>query len=154
MSLFEEFLVKWNGQDFKVANLLPSNTVGDFKNELFKLTNVQPERQKLLGLKTKSGQNAADVNLLDDLNYKKGSKIMMMGTVEEKIDSMNRTPDNLPEVVNDLDIDQNADEVTLENREENLAKIERRVREYKINVLTEMRPNKKLLGYFKFKLRI
>ena len=146
MSEITEILFKWNGKDFRIDNLLPTNTIADLKNELCKLTNVLPERQKLLGLKTKSGLNLCDTHLIEDLNYKKGTKIMMMGTVEEKIDDVNKKPENLPEVVNDLDIDPNDDEVTIENREENLAKISRRVKEYKINVLNEMRPNKKLLG--------
>jgi hypothetical protein len=34
------------------------------------------------------------------------------------------------------------EEVDLQNREENLAKISRRVKEYKINILNEPRPNK------------
>lgn len=145
MSLYSDILIKWNGKDYVVSNLVSNNTVADLKNELCKLTNVLPERQKLLGLKTKSGQLAGDNSLLDDLNYKKNTKIMMMGTIEEKIDDMNKIPENLPEVVNDLDIDQNADEINLENREEHLAKIEKRVRDYKINIISEMRRNKKLL---------
>jgi ubiquitin-like domain-containing CTD phosphatase 1 len=146
MSEINEILFKWNGKDFKVDNLLPNSTIADLKNELCKMTNVLPERQKLLGLKAKSGRNLSDSNLIEELNYKKGTKIMMMGTVEEKIDDVNKKPENLPEVVNDLDIDPNDEEVTIENREENLAKISRRVKEYKINILNEMRPNKKLLG--------
>ena len=145
MSLFVEILVKWNGQDYKASNLLASNTVADLKDELCKQTNVLPERQKLLGLKTKSGQLATNSTLLDELNYKSGTKIMMMGTCEEKIDDVNRKPENLPEVIDDFDIDKNVEEVHLQNREENLAKISKRVREYKVTILNEPRPNKKLL---------
>jgi len=143
MSLNLELNVKWNGQDFKIQNLLPSNSVNDLKDELYKQTKVLPERQKLLGLKTKSGQMASNSTLLDDLNYKPATKIMLMGTVEEKIDDVNKKPENLPEVVDDFDIDK--EEVSIQNREEYLIKIEKRVKEYKIQILNEPRPSKKLL---------
>ena len=144
MSLNIEFLIKWNGKDFKI-NLLPSNCINDLKEELAKQTNVMPERQKLLGLKTKAGQAVANSTLLDDVNYKPNTKIMMMGTVEEKIDDVNKIPENLPEIVDDFDIEKNVEEVHLQNREENLAKISKRVKDYKVTVLNEPRPNKKLL---------
>lgn len=145
MSILTEYFVKWNGQEYKVDKLLASNTVADLKEELYKLTDVLPDRQKLLGLKTKNGQALTNSTLLDDINYKQNTKIMMMGTVEQKIDDVNKKPENLPEVVDDFDIDRNEEEVHVQNREENLVKISRRVREYKINVLNEPRPGKKLL---------
>ena len=52
-------------------------------------------------------------------------------------------PEDIPEVFNDFDIEE--DEIAIELREEYLNKIERRVKEYKINVLHEPRPDKKLL---------
>jgi ubiquitin-like domain-containing CTD phosphatase 1 len=144
MDIFVEISVKWNGSDY-TAKLLPTNTVGDLKSELFKMTNVMPERQKLLGLKTNSSQALTNDTLIDELKYKPGTKIMMMGTIEEKIEIVNTKPDNLPEVIDDFDIDKNVEDVHLQHREENLAKISKRVREYKINILNEPRPNKKLL---------
>ncbi|CAF1025928.1 unnamed protein product [Brachionus calyciflorus] len=145
MSVFSEFLIKWNGTDYKITNLLVSQTVGDLKAEINKQTNVLSDRQKLLGLKTKNGQPVTNDTLLDDLNYKPNTKIMMMGTVEEKIEDVNKKPENVPEVIDDFDIEKNVEEIAIQNREENLAKISRRVREYKIHVLNESRPNKKLL---------
>ena len=145
MSLFGEFLIKWNGTDFKITNLLETHTVNDLKNELVKLTNVLPERQKLLGLKTNAGQNAGNDTLLGELKYKPGTRILMMGTVEAKIESVNKKPENLPEVVDDFDVDKNDEEILLQNREENLAKINRRVKELKVNIMNPPRENKKLL---------
>ena len=58
---------------------------------------------------------------------------------------MNKIPENLPEIVDDFDIEKNVEEVHLQNREENLAKISKRVKDYKVTVLNEPRPNKKLL---------
>lgn len=145
MSAHLNFAIKWNGQEYTIPNLLISKTVGDLKKEIFKLTNVLPERQKLLGLKTKNGQTATDINLIDDLNYKPNTKILMMGTQESKISDINTKPENLPDVIDDFDIDNNTEELRIQDREENLAKIARRVREYKLNILNEPRPNKKLL---------
>lgn len=142
MSLFAEISFKWNGNDYKVANLLESNSIGDLKTELYKQTNVMPERQKLLGLKTNAGQAITNDTLLIDLKYKPGTKIMMMGTVEEKIEDINKMPENMPEVIDDFDIGNNPVEVDLQNREENLAKIQKRVKDYKINILNDPRPNK------------
>jgi len=101
-----------------------------------------PERQKLIGLKTNAGQAITNDTLLIDLKYKSGTKIMMMGTVEEKIEDMNKMPENMPEVIDDFDIGNNGDEVDLQYREENLAKISKRVKDYKINILNNPRPNK------------
>ena len=139
--------MKWNGKDFKVTTLESTHTVSDLKEELFKQTNVLPDRQKLLGLKSKTpGKQCVDEMLLSDLDLKPSTKLMLMGTPEEQIRIVNTKPENLPEVFDDLNNDINSDEVVkLENREEHLAKIERRVKEYKVKVLSEPRKDKKLL---------
>lgn len=68
---------------------------------------------------------------------------MMMGSLEEDIAEANTAPTNLPDVVNDLDIEE--EEVAIENQEVYLAKVEKRIKDYKINMLSELRPDKKLL---------
>jgi ubiquitin-like domain-containing CTD phosphatase 1 len=142
MSLFAEIEIKWNSQVFKITNLLKSQTVNDLKNELHKLTAVLPERQKILGLKTSSG-NATNDTILDEIKFKPGTKFIMMGSKEETIDEANKKPENMPIVVDDLDFE--PEEVAIQNREENLAKINRRLTDYKLKVFNEPRPNKKLL---------
>jgi hypothetical protein len=67
MSFFIEMTIKWSGNDYVIANLLPTHTLADLKSEIYKQTNVKPERQKILGLKNNSGQNATDNTLLNDL---------------------------------------------------------------------------------------
>ena len=57
----------------------------------------------------------------------------------------NQRPDDLPDVVDDFDIP-TMDEMPTEKREEFLAKIERRVKEYKVEVFNPPEENKKLLG--------
>jgi len=143
MGVFVEIEIKWNGQVYKVSNLLESNKVGDLKEELFKLTEVKPERQKILGLKTNSDANANDDTLMHDLKLKAGTKFMMMGSKEETITGANKKPENLPAVADDLEIE--TEEESLQNRDENVAKVSRRVRELKINIFNEPRVDKKLL---------
>ena len=140
-----EISIKWNGKDITVSNLELFNTIADLKNELYMLTKVNPNKQKLLGLKLNDGTSAiTNETRLEDLKYKPGTKIMMMGTVDEVINEMNKIPENLPEVVDDF-VDKNLEEVQLQNREENLAKVNRRIKEYKITIVNEPRPGKKLL---------
>lgn len=44
-------IVKWNGKEFPILDLSDQETVAVLKHEIAKLTNVRPERQKLLNLK-------------------------------------------------------------------------------------------------------
>lgn len=67
----------------------------------------------------------------------------MMGSLEEQIAEANTAPVDLPEVVNDLDIED--EEVAIESQEVYLAKIEKRIKNYDIKMLNEPRPGKKLL---------
>lgn len=46
-------IVKWNGKEFPITDLSDQETVAVLKHEIAKLTNVRPERQKLLNLKYK-----------------------------------------------------------------------------------------------------
>lgn len=68
---------------------------------------------------------------------------MMMGSLEEDIVEVNTAPADLPEVVNDLDIED--EEVAIENQEVYLAKINKRIKDYNIRMLNEPRPGKNLL---------
>ncbi|XP_067928631.1 ubiquitin-like domain-containing CTD phosphatase 1 [Watersipora subatra] len=136
-------LVKWSGNEYVVKDISVDASVQELKEKLFQQTGVKPERQKLLGLKCK-GKPAADSNRISETNASKaGTKIMMMGTKEVDIETI-KPPENLPEVVDDFDIGEE-EEVAVENREEYLAKIERRVKEYKIEHINEPRVGKHLL---------
>ncbi|XP_016388252.1 ubiquitin-like domain-containing CTD phosphatase 1 [Sinocyclocheilus rhinocerous] len=134
-------IIKWGGQEYSISTLSEEDTVLDLKQSIKSLTGVLPERQKLLGLKVK-GKPADDDVKLGDLKLKPNTKIMMMGTREESLeDVLAPPPEN--DVVNDFDIEEEVTEV--ENREENLAKIARRVKDYKVEELNPPRPGKKLL---------
>lgn len=107
---FGEISVKWNGQEYKVSTLQRTHKIVDLKRELHALTRVLPERQKLLGFKTKLGGQVVDETLLADLNYKPGvTKIMMMGTVEEIIEDVNKRPEVETPVIDDFDIGVNVE---------------------------------------------
>ncbi|CAM4671145.1 unnamed protein product [Leuciscus chuanchicus] len=144
-------IIKWGGQEYSISTLSEEDTVLDLKQSIKSLTGVLPERQKLLGLKVK-GKPADDEVKLGDLKLKPNTKIMMMGTREENV--LAPPPEN-DDVVNDFDIEEEVTEV--ENRpvkpcylfhiqeEENLAKIARRVKDYKVDELNPPRPGKRLL---------
>ncbi|XP_060544470.1 ubiquitin-like domain-containing CTD phosphatase 1 isoform X2 [Pantherophis guttatus] len=135
-------IIKWGGQEFLITTLSEEDTVLDLKQSLKGLTGVLPERQKLLGLKVKGKPAENDVKL-GSLKLKPNTKIMMMGTREESLEDVLGPPPDNEDVVNDFDIEEEVVEV--ENREENLLKISRRVKEYKIEILNPPREGKKLL---------
>lgn len=68
-------IVKHQGKKYDVE-VDPSSTGEDFKLQLFSLTNVEPERQKIL---IKGGQLKDDADM-SKIGLKAGQNIMMMGT--------------------------------------------------------------------------
>ncbi|KAM8971877.1 ubiquitin-like domain-containing CTD phosphatase 1 [Pelodytes ibericus] len=141
-SMTLSLIIKWGGQEFPLSALSEEDTVLDLKHSLKSLTGVLPERQKLLGLKYK-GKPVENNMKLGVLKLKPNTKIMMMGTREESLEDVLGPPPDNDDVVNDFDIEEEVVEV--ENREENLAKISRRVKDYKVEVLNVPREGKKLL---------
>lgn len=69
---------------------------------------------------------------------------MMVGSLEADIVDVSTKPDDIDNVINDLDID-GEDEIPIENREIYLAKINKRIREYEVKELNPPREGKKLL---------
>lgn len=161
--------VKWSNSEYLVDELTAAETVADLKNALYAKTSVKPARQKLMGLKTKngseflflfcrfgfanlissffqSGKPVSDDTAMGAIALRPGQKVMMIGSKEEEISGIDLDPSEIPPVVNDFDIEEeDLGMVAIHNREEYLAKIERRVREYKVTVFNEPRPGKKLL---------
>ncbi|KAB0390593.1 hypothetical protein E2I00_000245 [Balaenoptera physalus] len=89
------------------------------------------------------GKPAENDVKLGALKLKPNTKIMMMGTREESLEDVLGPPPDNDDVINDFDIEDEVVEV--ENREENLLKISRRVKEYKVEILNPPREGKKLL---------
>ncbi|KTG42896.1 hypothetical protein cypCar_00037921 [Cyprinus carpio] len=147
-------IIKWGGQEYSISTLSEEDTVLDLKQSIKSLTGVLPERQKLLGLKVKGKPADNDVKL-GDLKLKSNTKIIMMGTREESLEDVLAPPPENDDVVNDFDIEEEVTEaenrpvtpifVFFSYREENLAKIARRVKDYKVEELNPPRPGKRLL---------
>ena len=135
-------VVKWTGKEYNVENIDPGESVMDLKVKIMNQTGVRPERQKLLNLKVK-GKAATDEMKIGSLGLKDNFKLMMMGSLEETIIETQKKPENLPEVINDLDIEE--DDVAVQDKEINLDKIAKRVRDYEVKVLNPSRENMKLL---------
>lgn len=89
------------------------------------------------------GKPPQDDHKVARLNLKQGFKIMMMGSLEEDIAQIIKAPIDMPEVVNDLDIEDV--DIAIENQEIYLSKVERRIKDYEIKMLNDPRPGKKLL---------
>ena len=67
-------------------------------------------------------QAPSDDLIVAELNLKPGTKIMMMGSVEEAIQDVAEVPADLPEVVNDFD-EETMQKISVQHREEYLAKV-------------------------------
>ncbi|XP_059469569.1 ubiquitin-like domain-containing CTD phosphatase 1 [Neocloeon triangulifer] len=139
MSSEFKIVVKWSGKEYPIESISESDDVGALKVAIQEATGVRPERQKLLNLKAKD-----DCIVLSTLKLKPGFKIMLMGSLEEDVLAAAPPPEEeMPEVVNDLDIED--EEVAIEKKEVYLSKIERRIQQYEIKILNELRDGKKLL---------
>jgi ubiquitin-like domain-containing CTD phosphatase 1 len=117
------------------------STVGDVKRSLEALTNVRPDRQKLLGL-TK-GKILSDEARLGDLGLRQNQKFMMMGTPEDRIPVRIVRPEfsvdeegYVEDADNDFDIS---------NNPANLLKVQQVIASTEIRLINPPRPGKRLL---------
>jgi ubiquitin-like domain-containing CTD phosphatase 1 len=90
-----------------------------------------------------SGIKVDDTTKISDLEIKPGKPLMMVGSLEKDIESVNEKPDGI-DVINDFDDEQNDNE-PFETKEVYLSKIRRRIKEYKFELLNQPREGKKLL---------
>lgn len=141
----------------------PLDDVAILRYEIFKETQVKQERQKILNLKAKGGsyrgnkcdavifhlifyllaKKVDDTTKISELDIKAGKPLMMVGSLEADIASVNERPDGI-DVINDFEDEQNDNE-PFETKEVYLSKIRRRIKEYKYDVLNPPREGKKLL---------
>lgn len=133
-------ILKWGAKEFTV-DVDTEKSVGDFKRKIKDLTNVEPKRQKLLGLKYAGKPLQDDEVLVKDLQLKQNQKIMLMGTVEEK--HLDDVPPPSDDVIDDFDT--GLEEVDVKEHQDNLRKIQNRIDKLQINILNPPRPGKKLL---------
>jgi ubiquitin-like domain-containing CTD phosphatase 1 len=137
-----ELFAKWNGKEYPVV-LSPSDTIQELKRQLEMLTNVQPKRQKLMGLC--GGKIPADDVAICSLNLKHKHKFIMMGTVEQTIAAAIERPAECPEIFDDFEFDYVASEDEVKQNVENRNKLKKMIEIAEITVIHPPRPNKKLL---------
>ncbi|EFN79180.1 Ubiquitin-like domain-containing CTD phosphatase 1 [Harpegnathos saltator] len=142
MECKHRIVVRWSGKEYDILDLQEEDTVLTLKEYIYKETGVRPERQRLLNLKSK-GKAAQDDDIIGKLDLKPGYKVMLMGSREEDIAEASQAPENVPDVINDLDIEE--EEVEIEKAEINLRKIQIRIERYMITELNPLREGKKLL---------
>ncbi|XP_055378460.1 ubiquitin-like domain-containing CTD phosphatase 1 [Condylostylus longicornis] len=138
------FIVKWSGKEFPISDLVEQDTVAILKHEIYKKTQVRPERQKLLNLKYKNKLAADDVRL-NQLDLKPNFKIMMMGSTEQDIENACSKPDGSEDVVDDFEDNEEKDMPTIENSCIYLNKVQKRIKDYVIKEITPPRKNRHLL---------
>lgn len=143
-----ELRVKWGSATYPVE-LNPESTLADLKNLLFKLTEVLPERQKVLGLPRISGRMPDDSQLLSELSLRPEHQLMLIGSREADISAVNSAPFEFSNVVNDLDfdydVDDNTDPIELRMKLQNQRRLERRIQSTEFRIMNPPRDGKKLL---------
>lgn len=137
-----KLIVKWSGAEYEIE-LDPMDNIALLKHEIYKKTNVRPERQKLLNLKYK-GKMAPDDVKISSLDIKTNFKVMMMGSTEQAIEDICQIPDDIGDVIDDLEGD-DEEKDCVSTSSLYLSKVAKRVKEYEIKELNPQRPGKKLL---------
>ena len=113
-------IAKFGKERISLESLEPNTTIGSVKDLLSEKTGVLPKRQKLIGLAVKDKSKLHDDVIIGDLKLKPSKskngnngpihEFILMGTKEEQIfvDPKDKHPDELPDVVDDFDLDFNA----------------------------------------------
>ncbi|KAJ3753018.1 HAD subfamily IIID h [Lentinula raphanica] len=135
----------WAGKSFSL-DIADSDRVFDLKTSLHELTRVPPERQKILGLV--KGKLPPDQGRISDLHLTTGKKFTLLGTPEgDEIKDPSQL-ENLPDVVNDLDVDFSKDPNAFKkynNDQRNIRKVKEMTDKLNVNVIHPLREGKKLL---------
>ncbi|KAF9923965.1 hypothetical protein FBU30_005985 [Linnemannia zychae] len=114
-------------------------TIGELKNKLMELTNVEPKRQKLMLVR---GKLPDDNVVLSSLSLKNNQTFLMMGTPEAKVI---KAPEVLPDVLNDLEEDYTPDDEAFASMAQNQKSLKSTIAKCDINIMHPLRPGKKLL---------
>jgi len=116
-------IAKWGKEKIELNDLSPTTNIAQVKDIISEKTNILPKRQKLIGLVTINKVKVTDEVLLSDLKPKSKAmtkisengtiksikhNFILMGTAEVDIFVDPDDHDNLPEVVDDFDLDFNA----------------------------------------------
>ncbi|KAF9362119.1 hypothetical protein BGX26_000007 [Mortierella sp. AD094] len=110
---------QWNGKKLPFEVDL-GYTIGELKNKLMELTNVEPKRQKLMLVKGK----------------------LPVSTPEAKVI---KAPETMPDVLNDLEEDYTPDDEAFASMAQNQKSLKATITKCKIDIMNPLRPGKKLL---------
>ncbi|EIM89778.1 HAD subfamily IIID h, partial [Stereum hirsutum FP-91666 SS1] len=137
------FKFSWSGKQFTL-DIAESDRLFDLKAALYSLTNVPPERQKIVGLV--KGKLPPE----EECMYKLGasSKFTLIGTPEGAEIKDPSQVEFLPDVLNDLDVDFTADPaaaVAYQNDLRNIRKVKEYTKKLKLNIINPPREGKRLL---------
>lgn len=137
----EGLKIKWSGKQYDISSLSETSSIEDLQTLLQQLTRVKPEHQKIFGCKFK---NKSDT--LKACKVTSKTKLMMMGSVVEDIEKIQKiNEEEAPEIIDDFD-DGNYDEFIDVCRDPiYLNKIDKRIRTYKVKIFNKPRPGSKLL---------
>ncbi|KAF8759631.1 Beta-eliminating lyase [Rhizoctonia solani] len=134
----------WSAKEYTVS-IAESDCVLDLKDKLFSLTRVPNERQKILGLV--KGKLPDDSVRVAEMKFSPGKKFTLVGTpAGEEFKEISE--DQLPDVVNDLDLQidaASAEAKSMAQDKRNIRKILEATKNLNINVMHPLRPGKKLL---------
>lgn len=141
--------IKWGPSTYPVE-LTPESTIADLKQLLFQLTEVLPMRQKVLGLPKVSGRPPADDLPLASLSLRQEQKLLLIGSREADISGVNLGQHESMFVINDLDVEYDADDMktdpaTLRMKPAHRRRLERRVTSTEFRIINPPRLGKKLL---------
>lgn len=104
-------VAKYGKEKIELPNLSSSMTIGAVKELLREKTGILAKRQKMIGLKAIGG-SVSDETVLSDIKAKKAGEtvhqFILMGTPEEHIFVDPGDKDDLPDVIDDFELDFNA----------------------------------------------
>ncbi|CAL7937899.1 unnamed protein product [Xylocopa violacea] len=135
-----KIIIVWGRKKIEIPDVNLGDTVRGLKERIHKETDILPERQKLLNLRTKD-KASQDEEILRNLGMKPGFKLMLMGSREEDIAKACHAPKDLPDVINDF----KTEEEEIENVKLCLFQIQCRIDYYRFVELNPFREGKKLL---------
>ncbi|KAI0690580.1 HAD IIID h [Cytidiella melzeri] len=142
---YTRLVFTWSAKSYEL-DIAGSDRVFDLKSALYSLTDVPPERQKILGLV--KGKLPSDEVAIADLKLVPGKKFSLIGTPQGNEIKDPSQIEYLPDVVNDLDVDFSADPkaaAAYANDQRNLRKIKEHTAKLKVDVIYPLREGKRLL---------
>ncbi|EIW66772.1 hypothetical protein TREMEDRAFT_34604 [Tremella mesenterica DSM 1558] len=147
-NIWFDLKMAWQGKVYELR-VAGNDMVYDFRDVIYRLTNVPPVRQKLIGLTKGKLSPELDSTRFGTLGIKDGSKFTMIGTPEE-LSFKDPSQVTLPDVVDDFDVRyprhlDGKNRVSPADDPRNLRRIEQKVKEIPITIMNPPRPGKGLL---------